>query len=56
MGPGPPDWGLDVELTTLPRKKLPVRKPQMWHLKGLEEVQYGGTDPHWAIVPIKKKK
>ena len=36
MGPGPSGWGLDVELTTPHRKKkLPVRKPEMWPRKGL---------------------
>ena len=47
MGPGALGWGLDVG--------LPVRKPEMWPQKGLEEVHYGGEGPHWAVVPMKKK-
>ena len=35
MGPGPPGWRLGVDLTTPPRKKLPVRKPEMWSRKDL---------------------
>ena len=56
MEPGPPGWGLGVELTIPPHKKLPVRKPEIWPRKGLEEVHYGGEGPHWPVVPTKKKK
>ena len=58
-------------MTTPPRKKLPVRKPEMSPQKGLmkkdelegavkglrdmEEVHYGGEGPHWAVVPMKKE-
>jgi hypothetical protein len=42
-------------LTTLPHKKLPVRKPEMWPRKSLmEEVHYGGKGLRWAVVPMKK--
>ena len=53
MGPGLPGWGLGVGLTTLPRKKLPVRISEMWPRKE-EEVHYGGKVPHWAVVPTKR--
>ena len=35
MGPGSPGWELGMGLKTPPRKKLPVRKPEMWPQKGL---------------------
>ena len=57
MGPGPPGWRLGVGFTTPPRKNPSVRKPEMWPQKGLvEEVHYGGEGPHWAALPMKKKK
>ena len=56
MGPRPSGWGLGVRLTTPPHKKLPVRKPEMWSRKGLEEVHYGDEGPYSALVPVKKKK
>ena len=53
MGPGPPGWGLGVGSTTPTRKKLPIKKPEMWpRTKGLEEVHYGGEDLHWAVMLI----
>ena len=53
MGPGPTGWGMGVGLTTPSRKKLPVRKPEMWPRKKFEEeVHYGDESPHWVVVPI----
>ena len=54
MGTDPPGWGLGVGLTTPHRKKVPVRKPELWPRKGLKEVHYGGEGPNWVVVPMKK--
>ena len=34
---------------------LPVRKPKMQPQMDMEEIHYGGEDPHWAVTPKKKK-
>ena len=55
MGPGPPGWDLGEGLTAPPHKKLPVRKPEMWPGKDMEEVHYGDKGSYRAVVSMKKK-
>ena len=43
-----------MALTIPSRKKLRVRKPEMWLQKSLEVAHYVGEAPHWAVVPMKK--
>ena len=57
IGPGPPGSGLGVRLTTPPRKKLPVRKPEMWHRKGLMKMQCTKiNDLNCVLTDIKNAK
>ena len=58
MGPGPPSWGLGMGLTTPHCKKLPVRKPEIWHWKDLvrtgmssQGIEGYGGGPLWRQRP-----